>query len=119
MKPTNLIFVYNANSGPVNAMLDSLHKTFFPKTYHCKLCLVTYGSVAMRGEWRKFVQNLGIPVKFLHRDELSRKYKREDIELPVVLTENGKEVELVIASSELNSVQDLAGMIKLVEKHLE
>ena len=118
MKPTNLIFVYNANSGPVNAMLDSIHKTFFPKTYHCKLCLVTYGSVAMRGEWRKFVHKLDIPVSFLHRDELRRKYKREDIDLPVVLTANGKEVELVISSTELNKVNDLDEMIKLVEDHL-
>ena len=118
MKPANLIFVYNAKSGPVNALLDSLHKTFFPKTYHCKLCAVTYNSVAMKREWRNFIRGLGIPVSFLHRDELIMKFEREDIDLPAVLTENGNDVEVVISSSEVNGVMDLEGMIKLVKVQL-
>ena len=118
MKPANLIFVYNANSGPVNALLDSLHKTFFPKTYHCKLCAVTYSSVAMKREWRNFIMGLGIPVSFLHRDELKRNYERDDIDLPAVLTKNGNDVEVIISSSEVNRVKDLKGMIKLVKGQL-
>ena len=61
---------------------------------------------------------LGIPVSFLHRDELKRNYERDDIDLPAVLTMNGNDVEVVISSSEVNGVKDLEGMIKLVKIQL-
>ncbi|MBC6698730.1 hypothetical protein [Hymenobacter sp. BT190] len=65
-----LLFVYNANGGPLNGLLDTLHKTLSPGTYDCALCALTYGAFTMRPEWREFLQNLPIQPTFLHRDEL-------------------------------------------------
>lgn len=35
MSQPSLIFVYNANSGMWNTMLDTIHKTVSPETYQC------------------------------------------------------------------------------------
>ena len=69
-----LLFVYNANAGLVNGLLDTLHKTFSPGTYACSLCAVTYGATSMRTEWKSFIQELPAQTTFLHRDELARQH---------------------------------------------
>ncbi len=43
-----LVFVYNANSGLLNALLDMGHKVVSPRTYPCSLCALTYGSLGLR-----------------------------------------------------------------------
>jgi hypothetical protein len=89
MNTSGLIFVYNADSGIFNALLDSLHKTFSPKTYNCNLCAITYTSVSMKKQWKDFISKLNVPVLFLHRDELERKYGITDLQLPVLLANKG------------------------------
>ena len=66
---TELILVYNADSGLFNQIKDSLHKVVAPSTYQCNLCALTYGKVRKKTEWKVFIENLEIPAKFLHRDE--------------------------------------------------
>lgn len=82
---SRLVFVYNADSGLFNALADWAHKILSPQTYACRLCAVTYDNFGMRREWKQFVQSLGVPVEFLHRDELRRKYGVTDVPLPAVL----------------------------------
>ena len=80
-----LIFVYNADSGLINGLKDLLHKLISPTTYPCSLCAVTYGSLGMHAEWKEFVEQLGHPVEFLHKDELKQQYDITDVPLPVLL----------------------------------
>jgi hypothetical protein len=80
-----LLFVYNADAGLVNGLLDTLHKTFSPATYACSLCAVTYGATSMRPEWRAFLRQLPADVSFLHRDELQKQFPQLAAEpLPAV-----------------------------------
>jgi len=72
--PHHLLFVYNADGGLLPGLKDMFHKILSPGTYPCSLCAVTYGATAMRPEWKEFVQNLPVPVEFLHRDEFVRAY---------------------------------------------
>lgn len=69
-----LVFVYNADAGPLNGLKDLLHKTFSPDTYECALCANTYQLSGMRPEWKQAVANLPLPTEFLHRDEFRRAY---------------------------------------------
>ena len=64
-----LILVYNANSGFYNMIKDALHKSISPSTYSCNLCALTFGSIRMKSNWKRFIDNLKIPSKFYHRDE--------------------------------------------------
>jgi hypothetical protein len=47
-----LIFVYNADSGILNAIKDLIHKNVSPETYPCSLCAVTYDNLGMKREWK-------------------------------------------------------------------
>jgi hypothetical protein len=74
-----IVFVYNADSGLFNAFLDYAHKIVSPKPNACNLCAVTYNT-GMKKEWRTFIDNLGIPVEFLHRDEFLETYPVKKVE---------------------------------------
>jgi hypothetical protein len=84
MAAGTLVFVYNADSGLMNGLIDMGHKIVSPHTYACSLCGVTYNLLGMRPQWRRFVQGLGRPVRFLHRDELAAEYGVTDVALPAV-----------------------------------
>lgn len=75
-----LVFVYNANSGKLNALLDSAHKIVSPQTYDCKLCDLTYGIVKEHVEWVRFREsviatNPNLQLEFLHKDEFEKAYR--------------------------------------------
>ncbi|MEX0288178.1 MAG: GTPase, partial [Flavobacteriaceae bacterium] len=64
-----LLFIYNANSGLGNMLLDGAHKILSPSTYECKLCDITYGAFTERKIWKAFRKESGIEMEFLHKDE--------------------------------------------------
>jgi len=70
----SLVFVYNAQSGMANALLDSAHKMLSPKTYDCGLCAITHGVMGENRKWKDFRKSWGIPMEFLHSDEFPKKY---------------------------------------------
>ena len=116
MDTTNLIFAYNANSGIFNAVWDSLHKTFSPKTYNCNLCAITYTSVSMKKQWKDFVSKLNVPVLFLHRDEMEKEYGITDLQLPVLLTTKGTQLDVLLSAKRINEIKDVEDLIELVKQ---
>ncbi len=118
MNTSGLIFVYNANSGIFNALLDSLHKTFSPKTYNCNLCAITYTSFSMKKKWKDFISKLNVPVLFLHRDELEKKYGITAIQLPVLLATRGNHFDVILSSERLNEIKHLEDLIEQVKQKI-
>jgi len=114
-----LIFVYNADSGLLNAIKDLIHKNVSPETYPCSLCAVTYNNLGMRREWRQFIQQLGRTVEFLHRDELEEKYAVKDVLLPAAFTKCMGEAPRIWLSAEMmNSCRSLGDLQQLVMSNL-
>ncbi|MCB2410485.1 hypothetical protein [Hymenobacter lucidus] len=113
-----LVFVYNANAGRLNALLDLAHKTLAPATYPCSLCAITYG-VRMRPEWKSFVESLPVGAEFLHRDEFGAVYPwLAQTPLPAVfLKDDFGELNPLITAQELNRA-DLTGLMQLVQQRL-
>ncbi|SHJ23702.1 hypothetical protein SAMN02745146_2574 [Hymenobacter daecheongensis DSM 21074] len=116
--PETLLFVYNADSGLGNAVLDLLHKTLSPRTYACSLCALTYG-VRMQPEWREFLQQLPITPTFLHRDELPTRHPELASQpLPAAfLRTAGGSWQPFLTPQELNQT-DLPGLMDLVRERL-
>ena len=85
-----LLFVYNADSGPVSAILDAVHKIVSPQTYACSLCFITYGAVSMRKEWKEYIERLPYPAEFLHRDEFRARWPGLGLLLPAILIQDGE-----------------------------
>jgi hypothetical protein len=113
-----LIFVYNADSGLLNAMKDWAHKIVSPETYPCSLCALTYDNLGMRRPWREFVKEMGYEVEFLHRDELAEQYGIKDVKLPASFTlQNGKP-KLWINSETMDACESLDDLQTLVTRKL-
>ena len=109
-----LIFVYNADSGFFNAVSDWAHKMFSPETYACKLCALTYSHAGMRREWRAFINRLGYPLEFLHRDELRAKHGIGDVPLPAVFKKTGDTVDVWLSAAEMSRVATLSELQQLI-----
>ncbi len=110
-----VIFVYNADSGPLAQLKDYVHKIVSPQTYPCSLCQVTYGNLGMKRAWRRFVQELPHPAVFLHRDELAvQRPNLTPFELPAVLMEVGEDITLLVSAEELNQTPDIEALQSLV-----
>lgn len=117
--PPDILIVYNARSGAFAALADAVHKIVSPETYPCSLCAVTYGPVAMRGEWRRFLESLPNARRFYHADDFAAAFPDVDVPLPAILTQHGEEPprELVKAA-ELDAAAGLPELIALVARRL-
>jgi len=115
----SLIFVYNADSGVFNTLSDMAHKLFSPHTYACQLCRVTHGNFTMHREWKAFIENLDMPLEFLHRDELAATYGIRDMPLPAVLRRDGGNIMTLIDADAINSCETIDDLKKLLNARLE
>jgi hypothetical protein len=109
-----LVFVYNADSGVFNALADVAHKIFSPDTYACNLCALTHTAFGMRGEWRRFLEGLGVPLEFLHADELRSRYGLKDVPLPAVFEREGASLRVAISAEEINACGTLEELKRLI-----
>lgn len=115
----SLVFVYNADSGVFNALADLAHKTFAPDTYACNLCKITYSPLGMRRAWRKFLDELGLTLEFLHRDEFSERHGEAKVDLPAILRRHQDDVSVLVDAETLNAcrtMQDLQDCLRVALK---
>jgi len=115
MKNKKLIFVYNADGDIASSLIDAVHKIVKPSTYKCNLCMITYGAVSMKKEWRDFINNLGIIVEFLHKDEFEKNYGIMKGKFPAAYV-SGDKLKLIITAEEINRCKDLDDLKELVSK---
>lgn len=108
---TDLIFVYNANSGMMNAVLDSMHKIISPKTYSCALCKITYGTFTELPDWKRFREKFPGNMHFFHIDEFESKYNTQE-NYPIVLSKENNEFNTVLSSERLDAMRDLDELIQ-------
>lgn len=116
-----LIFVYNAISGAVQALLDTAHKILSPETYPCELCDLTHGVFKEREEWESFRQNLDVPTLFLYKDEFLKQYRSKWLpkyNYPIVLIEIDGELEIAISKIELQNLKTPLDLINAVNNVL-
>lgn len=119
MSRRSLILVYNAPDGIVAAIKDVLHKIVSPATYPCSLCAVTYGAVAMRRDWKRYLATLPYPKRFYHRDGFRRTYPGLDVTLPVILiAQNGAAPRVLIDAATLDAQLSVKGLIATLDAAL-
>lgn len=107
--------MYNADSSSLAQIKDLIHKSISPKTYGCRLCSLTFGTLREKQAWSKFVKTLGIETKFLHRDEFVSAYPaQKSSRFPAVFLSTGKYLTLFISKEEIEKQNTLDDLIKLV-----
>lgn len=117
MKDTNLqklIFIYNADSGLRNLIIDGAHKILSPGTYECKLCEITFGTFTENGVWKKFRTASDLEMEFLHKDEFRKQYASKfghKFTYPIVLGETQNGLEVLMSTEEMNKMEDTEELI--------
>ncbi len=112
-----LIFVYNAESGAINSLIDIGHKLLNPETYKCNLCALTHNTFSEKIEWKKFKSKIPLKLEFLYKDEFKEKYNFKT-ELPAVLIEkNG--LNVIINSEEINRLKELSELTSLLKQRID
>jgi hypothetical protein len=107
---TTILMIYEADSGLMNALLDTLHKVASPSTYPCRLCALTYGLLGMKRAWAETVAGLPFPVEFLHRDEWKERYPETPMALPAILLLSDEGVERLVSASDFEELTTLSAL---------
>jgi hypothetical protein len=116
-----LIFVYNANAGAVNGLLDSVRKIVSPSTYECSLCNITHGVFKEGKLWAEFRKSSTTEMDFLHKDEFLKQSRSKWLpaySFPIVLIADDKGLDVFITTEELNAVNTQEELIELVMEKL-
>ena len=115
-----LIFIYNAHSGKLNALLDTAHKIFSPDTYECNLCALTFDHFSENKKWKAFRESSTIEMEFLHIDEFNKVYASKfgyKFTFPIVLIENKGELEVFISTEKINTIKTTEELMGLIEEY--
>ena len=108
-----LIFIYNVKSGAISSFINTAHKIISPETYQCSLCKLTHGDFSEKKEWRRFRESLSVQVEFHHSNEYNLKGK--EIELPVVLFDEGDRQKVLITAEKLNQLKNVNDLIEEIQ----
>ena len=107
-----LLFIYNANSGKLNALLDVGHKLISPSTYKCSLCGLTYDTFTENKVWKAFRAESHFDMEFYHKDEFEAKFPSVKINYPVILKLEGHQLTTVLNPEILNEISDVEALIE-------
>ncbi|WP_411030258.1 GTPase [Spongiimicrobium sp. 3-5] len=114
-----LLFVYNADSGIRNALLDSAHKILSPDTYDCNLCDITFGVFTENKVWKAFREENDGQMEFLHKDEFAKQYASKfgyKFTFPIVLAITEDAMEVFVGTEELNTLESAEALVTLIQE---
>jgi hypothetical protein len=110
-----LVIVYNLDSGVLPKIKDFSSRESVPGIDGCKLFFLTNSPVGMKKEWKRFIRELGIPARFLNRNEFISEFGTDLMTFPVILVQTGKGQSLVISTEEINQCMTLEDLISLIQ----
>jgi len=80
--------------------------------------VLTYDNLGMRRLWKKFINELGYEVEFLHRDELAEQHGIKDVQLPAAFILQDDELKLWIKCETMDGLNSLDELQTLVTQKL-
>ncbi|MAZ27331.1 MAG: GTPase [Cytophagaceae bacterium] len=119
LPPQKLIFIYNADSGFKNLVMDIAHKILSPKTYPCSLCDITHGVFKEHEDWKKFREESNLDMDFLHKDEFEQQYASKfghKYHYPVILAQSHNDLEVFISKDELDAMQTATDLMQIINQ---
>ena len=114
-----IVFVYNADSGIVNSIIDYGHKVVRPDSYACSLCALTYGNLGKKKQWKTLIDSLDAIVSFVHRNEFKTRYESLPLEFPSVYLIDNENVNILVSRNEIDNCSNLQDLISLVQLSLK
>ncbi|MBT2161970.1 GTPase [Zobellia barbeyronii] len=114
-----LIFIYNADSGLKNGLLDSAHKILSPSTYDCNLCDITFRVFTEDKVWKKFREQTNLEMEFLHKDEYKKQYASKfgnKYTFPIILAQVNEDLQVFVSTEEMNTLEDAESLTKIIQE---
>ncbi len=76
------------------------------RTYPCKLCMVTYGTLRTKKCWKEFIKQLDVSVSFWYRDELTSKCKfpKCKVDFPAVIIKDGSQMTVLMDAEDFKKI---------------
>jgi hypothetical protein len=113
-----LVFVYNLERGSLSALTDYHKSSTAVKISPCNLYALIFSPVGMKKGWKRFISDLGIPPRYLYRDEFVIETGAVKHSFPAVFIQSGKSFEEIISPDEINRVESTDSLIALVTQRL-
>jgi hypothetical protein len=117
MPGRSLLFVYNADHETL-PMKNDMIRTVIPGKEACNLLALTFSPVGMKKEWRRFTQSLGIPARFLARDEFAAEFRTVQSTFPAAFLQDGKDLFIFLSTEEINRCKGIEDLMSLVQQRL-
>ena len=114
-----LIFVYNCDRGNLSALKDYNQKSGSETLPACNLLAQTVTPVVTKKSWKRFIGDLTVASRFLHRDEFEEEFGALVTPAPAVFFLQGKSISVLISASELNALLSTEDLIELVTRKLQ
>lgn len=112
---SKLLFVYNANSGIGNIVLDIAHKLFSPETYACNLCAITFDTFSENKTWKLFRERSDIDMSFFHIDEFELKHVHSKFEYPIILEQTNTNLHTFLSKEDINKLATIEDLITTID----
>jgi len=112
-----LLCVYNADGGVLPGMKDYSTGGSQGKD-SCHLTAITYSPIGMKKDWKRFIRELGVPARFLNRNEFTSEVGFGLTSYPTILVQVGKDILQVVSTEEINRCQCLEDLMSLVQQRI-
>ena len=92
-----------------------------PETYNCNLCALTYGVLGEKRIWKKFRQKADFEMEFYHTEEFQNQFKSKFLPkytFPIILGVTQNEMEILITTQELDSLNSAEELIDLIRERV-
>jgi len=113
-----LLFIYNANSGKLNALFEAGHKLISPSTYKCSLCALTHNAFTENSIWKTFRVQSNIDMEFYHKDEFEAKFPNINMIYPTILKLEDHQLSTVLSSEALKELPTIEALIERLKLQL-
>ena len=107
-----------ADRGNLSAIRDYTQKLKDDKAPECSLFALISSPVGIKKGWKRYIQELGVPARFLHHDEYEEEFGALLTPLPAVFLHDQKTKSLFISADELGRVMTMDDLIVLVNQKL-
>jgi hypothetical protein len=114
-----LLFVYNIDRGNLSAMTDYHQSLSSAKSPRCNLFALIFSPVGMKKAWKRFINDISIPSRFLYYDEYQQESGEQKPVLPAVYVQSGTSFHALITAEEINRIGSTDALIVLVTQRLK
>lgn len=114
-----LLFVFKCDRGNLSAIKDYSQTLSGDKPPECNLLALISSPVGIKKGWKRYIQELQIPARFLYHDEYEEEFGALLTPLPAVFLHYQKTRMLFLSADELCRAVTLDHLIMLVNQKLD